>query len=813
MAKGIKGITVEINGNTAPLDKALKGVNNTARELQGELGQVEKALKLDPQNLTLTAQKGQILKEEITAVKEKLEALKGAQAEVKSQFASGTIDAEQYRAFQRELVTTKAKLSDLKAESKSVSVIGTAFSTVKEKVQEVLDKLSPVATGIRKVGEVSAELAKGGVQVVGTAVDGAGKALKAYTAGAAAAGTAVVAMTTKAAGAADNINTLSKQTGLSTAEIQRFQFASEVIDVPLETLTGSMAKLTKNMASATDPAKGAGLAFKELGVKVKDSQGNLRDNQAVFNDAILALGKMENSTERDALAMKIFGKSAQDLNPLILGGADALRQLGNDASSAGLILSQDALDHLNTFRDSLDVMQSSAGAAGNVLSGVFAGGLASSVDIINQMIPQVTGSLAELFSGGNMEWAQGKLTQNLTTGISNLIANFAQQLPQFLAGFNAVIISLVTAIGAVLPQAISTVLPVLIQGLVDLVNGLLPQIPILLPILVSAGIQLFLGLLNGLSQVIPQLIAMLPPLVQQLGDTVIANLPLIIAAGVQLLVSLIDGLTKTIPQLIPIAIDATILIMETLLNNLDLLIDAGVKLLIAVSLGLIDALPKLVEKIPVIIERLVLAVMDNLPKILDAGAKIIVALAGSLITNIPVLLGKIPEIMSSLQTGFSNMLSRVAEIGEELVTGLWNGIKDKTDWLTSRIKNFAGDVLGSIKRFFGISSPSKETRRFGDFISQGLALGISDGARGVLGSVNKMTADTMSAFGKMDLSRTAAIGIDNYKQNAIVADIANSVPIPAANNTTINLNGNYSFRDQADMDYLLNRLELAVRRA
>lgn len=275
MAKGIKGITVEINGNTAPLDKALKNVNSTARNLQSELTAVERALKLDPNNITLTAQKSQILKEELAAAKEKLDALKTAQAQVKAQFAEGTIDAEQYRAFQRELETTRIKLNGLKEESKSVSVIGTAFSSVKEKVQAVLDKLAPVANGIRKVGEVSAKLAEGGVKVVGVAVNGAAKALKAYTAGAAAAGTAMTAMTVKAATAADEINTLSKQTGLSIEQIQKFQFASEIIDVPMETLTGSMTKLTRNMAAAADSAKGSGKAFSELGVKVRDNEGHL----------------------------------------------------------------------------------------------------------------------------------------------------------------------------------------------------------------------------------------------------------------------------------------------------------------------------------------------------------------------------------------------------------------------------------------------------------------------------------------------------------------------------------------------------------
>ncbi len=323
---------------------------------------------------------------------------------------------------------------------------------------------------------------------------------------------------------------------------------------------------------------------------------------------------------------------------------------------------------------------------------------------------------------------------------------------------------------------------------------------------------MFLGLIDGLNLVIPQLVAMLPALIQQLGNTIVANLPLIIQAGIQLLVSLMQGLAQTIPQLIPIAIDAVFLIMDTFLDNIDRLINAGIELILAVAMGLINALPRLVEKIPEIIEKLVLAIMRNLPKILDAGLQIIVALGSALITNVPVLVSKIPQILDSLKTGFMNMLYRIKDVGSELISGLWMGIRDKFSWLTEKIRGFAGDVLGSIKKFFGISSPSKETRLFGDYIAQGLALGITDGAKDVLGSVNKLTADSMSAFGNLDLSASAGLNWQNNLTRQTETKNAASQVAAAANNTTINLNGNYSFRDRDDIDYFMNRMELAVRR-
>ena len=106
-----------------------------------------------------------------------------------------------------------------------------------------------------------------------------------------------------------------------------------------------------------DGNKATSEAFNALGVSVVDSNGKLRDNNDVFQEAIKALGEVENATERDALAMAIFGKSAQDLNPLILGGADALQKMGDEAETAGLIMSQDTLDKANQFSDGMDELK------------------------------------------------------------------------------------------------------------------------------------------------------------------------------------------------------------------------------------------------------------------------------------------------------------------------------------------------------------------------------------------------------------------------------------------------------------------------
>lgn len=115
MAKNLKGITIDIGGNTEPLEKSLSSVNKTSRSLQVELRQVEKLLKLDPTNTELLVQKQNLLADSISSTSEKLDALKAAEAQVQAQFERGEIAEEQYREFQREIIKTENELKNMKS--------------------------------------------------------------------------------------------------------------------------------------------------------------------------------------------------------------------------------------------------------------------------------------------------------------------------------------------------------------------------------------------------------------------------------------------------------------------------------------------------------------------------------------------------------------------------------------------------------------------------------------------------------------------------------------------------------------------------
>ena len=156
MAQAIKGITVEIGGDTTKLGKALTDVNNSSKKLQSELNGVNSLLKMDPGNVTLIKQKQDLLNESIAQTKEKLNVLKSTQAQVQTQFDKGEITNEQYRDFQREIVATETKLKSLTTEAKTFGNTTTqAIKQAGEKISNFGDnltnagkKLSPLSVGM-----------------------------------------------------------------------------------------------------------------------------------------------------------------------------------------------------------------------------------------------------------------------------------------------------------------------------------------------------------------------------------------------------------------------------------------------------------------------------------------------------------------------------------------------------------------------------------------------------------------------------------------------------------------------------------------
>lgn len=243
--------------------------------------------------------------------------------------------------------------------------------------------------------------------------------------GLAAAGTAALAALFEfahgAASWADDLETMSQKTGIANAELQKMQYAADIIDVSAETVSGALNKMTLNMQTAQSSAGKQREAFEELGISYEDAAGKLRDRETVFYELIDALGKIESETERDALAMNIFGRSATELNPLIKGGAQTLKELGAQAEAAGLILSDDAVKGLHDFNDQIDLLKAKGGQISKIIAGqttpAFEGMLAVADDLLDK--------INELAQTGELERISrqaGVYITDLAKGLEGLIS-------------------------------------------------------------------------------------------------------------------------------------------------------------------------------------------------------------------------------------------------------------------------------------------------------------------------------------------------------------------------------------------------------
>ena len=499
MAEGrIKGITIEIDGDVTGLNKALESTNKELRSSQKQLNDVNRLLKMDPTNTELLTQKQRLLGDTIKSTRDKLDTLKKAQEQAAAKLETGGKEAqEQYEALRREIISTENYLGKLEGQAEDTE-------------KALKDAGSNGAGSIEEAGDAAKD-AESKVSGFGSAAKAAGvvaaAAFAAATAAAVAAAKALVNMTVGGAEYADNVLTMSAKTGIATDKLQEYMYAAELVDVSTETLTKSMAKNIKSMKSASDGSAAYAEAYEQLGVSVVDANGALRDSETVYWEAVEALGKIENETERDAIAMQLFGKSAQDLNPLIEAGTDRMQELGNAAREAGYVIDDDMLNAYGALDDQLRYLDGGATAAKNALG-----------TILLPVLTDLAGEGVDLLG----EFTQGVL--NADGDISKLSDVIGDVLPKAM-----------DAIMAYFPEFVE------IGGEIvfSIADGIIDNIPQI----VKAGERLIGRLVSGVFKSIPDLIKMLGSIISEMKETAVIAGGLIIALkGFKI----VDSLSKSV---------------------------------------------------------------------------------------------------------------------------------------------------------------------------------------------------------------------------------------------------------------------------
>lgn len=759
MAKSsIKGITIKIGGDTTGLDKALKETNKKSRELESELKAVDKALKLDPNNVTLVKQKQDLLKDSIKETKSKLDVLKEAQSQVTAQYKKGEIDAGQYRAFQRELETTKSKLSSLKDEKKNVNAIGTAFKEAKDKVEPVIKKVEKVGSAIggaaSKAVKFTATLGKIDTAMIGKAADGFKKYTQTIGVGLAAVTTALAAnVETSREWNSDmtklktNAETSGNNFDFMKSKMQDLVAITGESDSSIEALSNLMAVgfSDEQMTPAINALSGAVEKFPDT-LKIESLSDSLQETIATG----AATGQFSELIGRMGDSVDDFNAGLQNCTSEAERQQYALDWLANSGLSEINDEYQSANKSTLDYERASFELQDALASLGTAFTPVMAGAKGMAADFLTKSLPAVqklSGGFTKLFDGVSSlldaydSGGLDGLTEQIPVVISGLFSSasetLAENAPTLITAATTVLTSIIRSLAQSAPSLINSILPSLLNGFFGLINALVSTIPTLVPELVQGAITLFLGLIDGLNDVIGQLMPMLPSLIKQITDTLIENLPAIIEGGFQLLTGLITGLTKCTPDLINAIIALIPVITDSLTENLPVLVKAGMELIVALAQGLPTAIPAIIDALPDIIS----AIIDGFKEVdwLDLGANILKGILNGLVSAVSGIWSVVEDVGSAIIDGFCDFFdihspSRVMakKVGQYLPSGIAVGMEDTADEPVNEAQAIVDSVAGVSAEMDPVMIGRQNARKTADKISTEADSTTSNGKSGDL---------------------------------------------------------------------------------
>jgi len=783
------GLKIGLEGEKE-FKKSIAEINQEFKVLGSEMKLVTAQFDKNDNSIEALTARQSVLTKEVDAQRQKVETLRAAMQNAAESFGEND---RRTQAWQIQLNNAEAALIGMEKELDDNTA---ALNRAEKGMDDAGDSADDMADDVEDAADESEE-AKGSFEGLGSVCKATAAAMTAafaaVSAAAIAGAKALVEMSTAGAAYADTVLTESTVTGIATDKLQEYMYAAELVDVSTETLTKSMAKNIKSMQSAADGSAAYAEAYDKLGISVTDANGNLRDSEEVYWEIIDSLGKIENETERDAVAMQILGKSAQELNPLIEQGAARMAELGEQAHAAGYVVSDDMLNAYGALDDQLQYLNVGATAAknalgtvllpvltdlateGNALLGEFTNGILDAngdiskmSDVIGEILPKVLDMFME-FLPELMEIA-GEIVGSLATAIVDnlptiidtaaqivfsLLQGLIAALPQIVEGALQLVLALVNGILANLPMllnaalqavvtlatgianALPTLIPTIIEVVIQIVQTLIDNLPMIL----DAALQLIMGLTQGILDALPVLIAALPEIILGIITFLLDAIPQIIETGIQLITSLVAALPEIITAIVEAIPQIIEGIISAVLSAIPQIIQAGIDLLISLVKALPQIIVTIVNAIPDIISGIINAVLNNIPLIIQAG----IDLLTSLITNLPTIIIEIvkaiPQIITGIVSALGKGVSQMADVGVNLVKGLWQGIQSLASWLWDKVSGWISSIWDGICDFFGIASPSKEMGWIGQMLVDGLAGSISDNGKEAVKAAEGMSAD------------------------------------------------------------------------
>lgn len=505
---------------------------------------------------------------------------------------------------------------------------------------------------------------------LGTAAKVGGAAIAAVGTAAVAATTALVKQAGEVAAYGDNIDKASQKLGISAEAYQEWDAVLQHSGTSIDSMGIGMKTLMTQAAKGSD-------AFTALGISQKKAASMSRED--LFAQTITALQNVTDENKRAQLAQELFGRSAMELGPLLNTSAADTQAMKDRVHELGGVMSNEAVKAAAAYQDNLRDMQTA-------ISGV-------KRSIVQEFIP----GLSDLMNGLATAFSGDYGGDAIYDGIYSIVEGAGRA----------------------------------IDKIVDIGHNVIPQ-------LVDA-------VLDGL----PLLMDGMTDLVWVLGEAILENLPSLVRAGLQIINTLANSISQNLPELIPTIVDVVLEIVDILTepSTLGSLVDAAIAIIIALAEGLIDAMPKLIEKAPIIVAQLVTAIITNAPKLLGAALQLMATFAQGIVQGIASVISAIGQLGSQIFSGIGDIVSKAWQWGADLINNFTEGLKAFLSKPIDAVKGLAS----KIKSFLGFSEPDEgplsNFHTYAPDMMQLFAKGITDN-RDVITDAISNAFDFGSRFGE-----------------------------------------------------------------
>ena len=651
--KNIKGITIEIGGNTTKLQDALKGVNKTIYNTNSELKQLNQALKLDPKNTELLAQKQEVLAKNITATSNKLKDLKEAQRQMGDYSKLTDEQKESYRALSVEITKTEHALKGMSDELQKASSSKHDFSGLKNDLSKVGEVASKVAAAVS--GAVLAASA-----AIGKVVADGVKSYAEYEQN-------IGGVETLFKDSADEV-ILNAKNAFKTAGVSANEYMAGV--------TSFSASLIKSVKGDTQAAADlADMAFRDM----SDNANKFGSSMESISNAYMGFSK-QNYTMLDNLKLG-YGGTKTEMERLLKDAEKIKKEVDGVDMKFDINNLADVYSAISIIQEELGITGTTAKEASETISGSAAAMKASWNNFLNG-----SGSVTDV-------------SETVTTFLNNIVKAIKKLAPEIIKG----LVYLFKTIGPTLASMVGELVPMIIKGAEELIQGLIDWINTdseqlitmavnlltnivnflveNLPLLLEAAIQLIAELGVGIAQAAPDLIPKIIDCIILMVETLIDNIDLLIDAGIQLTIAISEGLIKALPKLIEKVPEIILKLVQALIRNAPKLLEAGATLLGNVVKGILDSIGKIFEVGWKLIEGLI----DGIKKGWDSLKQGVSDVANGIVDFFKGLFG-------------IHSPSRVfrEEIGKNLGLGLIEGIEDTENMVDTALSKLANGMEASV---------------------------------------------------------------------------------------------------------------------